>query len=286
MILFTTFFTSTNKPKFSQIENGNSNGVRLKKFNILSMLILAVLISFTACDTVDFGDVNKNPNSPSDASTASLFTNAAKSVSGYIGSATANCYVQYLSNGQYDEESRYQTLNWSPNGYYAALVDLNKGLREDRSATAQLGGATGEVQNAPVAAPVPAQRERVEADLADDAMILSEPMMEAEATEESFFAPQTSQGLAVNRSVDKLVVARDDGIRLLLERQHDVQAHRAVSSRANVARFHDAAGSSRHDIPFVVSHLPSKSDGLQVGRIVRQGPSRPKHRDFSLAAIG
>jgi len=96
------------------------------KFKHISLLFIAVLVSFTSCDTVDFGDTNVDPNSPSDASTASLLTNAQKTVSGYIASTTSNCYVQYLSNGQYDEESRYQTLNWSPNGYYAALVDLQK----------------------------------------------------------------------------------------------------------------------------------------------------------------
>ena len=96
------------------------------KIKNIKLLFIAVLVSFTACETVDFGDINTNPNSPSDASTASLFTNAQKSVSGYVGSATSNCYVQYISNGQYDEESRYQTLNWSPNGTYAAIVDLNK----------------------------------------------------------------------------------------------------------------------------------------------------------------
>lgn len=92
----------------------------------ISTLLFAVLISFTACDTVDFGDLNVDPNSPSSASTASLLTNAEKSISGYISSGTATHYVQYLSTGQYDEVSRYQTLNWSFDGFYATLTDLNK----------------------------------------------------------------------------------------------------------------------------------------------------------------
>ena len=37
--------------------------------NKLALLFLAVMVSFTACDTVDFGDTNVNPNSPSTAST-------------------------------------------------------------------------------------------------------------------------------------------------------------------------------------------------------------------------
>lgn len=97
-----------------------------KNIKKLSLLLFAACVSFTSCETVDFGSTNIDPNSPSTPSTALLFTNAQKSVSGYIASATSNCYVQYLSNGQYDEESRYQTLNWSFNGFYAALVDLQK----------------------------------------------------------------------------------------------------------------------------------------------------------------
>jgi hypothetical protein len=111
------------------------------KIKNIKLLFIAVLVSFTACETVDFGDINTNPNSPSDASTASLFTNAQKSVSGYVGSATTNCYVQYISNGQYDEESRYQTLNWSPDGTYAAIVDLQKVIELNTDADTKVKAA-------------------------------------------------------------------------------------------------------------------------------------------------
>lgn len=97
----------------------------MKKYkNKLALLFLAVAFSFSACDTVDFGDINVNPNSPSTASTALLMTNAQRTVSGYVGTTTANLYVQYLSNGQYPEESRYQTLNWTPN--YRVITNLNR----------------------------------------------------------------------------------------------------------------------------------------------------------------
>ncbi|NVK53686.1 MAG: SusD/RagB family nutrient-binding outer membrane lipoprotein [Flavobacteriaceae bacterium] len=97
----------------------------MKKYiNKIALMLLAVVFSFSACDTVDFGDKNVNPNSPSNASTALLMTNAQRTVSGYISATTANLYVQYLSNGQYDEESRYQTLNWSPN--YGVITNLNR----------------------------------------------------------------------------------------------------------------------------------------------------------------
>ena len=80
-----------------------------------------------------------------------------------------------------------------------ALVDMDKTGREDRSGAAQLGGATAEEPAAPIAS----VRERVEADSADDLM-LSEPEILAE---ESFVAPQVSQGLALNRSADQILAA-------------------------------------------------------------------------------
>ena len=96
----------------------------MKQINKLKTIILAVFISFTACDTVDFGDTNIDPNNPSNPVPSLLLTNVQRGMSGYIASTTSNLYVQYLSNGQYDEESRYQTLNWDTNGAYALLEDI------------------------------------------------------------------------------------------------------------------------------------------------------------------
>ena len=98
----------------------------MKNIHKIKLIILAVITSFTACDTVDFGDTNLNPNNPSNAISASLLTNTQRATSTYIAETEPNLYVQYLSNGQYDEESRYRTLNWSPNDYYAMLEDLKQ----------------------------------------------------------------------------------------------------------------------------------------------------------------
>ena len=98
----------------------------MKKINKLKTLILAVFVTFTACDTVDFGTTNVDPNAPSNAVTSLLLTNVERGMSGYVATTTANLYVQYLSNGQYDEESRYQTLNWGTNGAYALLQDIKQ----------------------------------------------------------------------------------------------------------------------------------------------------------------
>ena len=74
------------------------------------------------------------------------------------------------------------------------LVDAEKGTRQERSATSDVGAAE----------PAPATpRARVEL---DDATVLSEPMAEAE---ESFVAPQASTGIVENRSMDLNLVAPD-----------------------------------------------------------------------------
>lgn len=87
-------------------------------------LILAVVFGFTACETVDFGDTNVNPNNPAQPSPAGLLTSAERSLSGTIAATVPNMYVQYISNGQYPDESRYSGLNFGWAGYYGNLNDL------------------------------------------------------------------------------------------------------------------------------------------------------------------
>ena len=119
----------------------------MKQIKNLKTLILAVLVSFTACDTVDFGDTNVDPNSPSNSVPSLLLTNVQRGMSGYVATTTANLYVQYLSNGQYDEESRYQTLNWGTDGAYATLQDIEQILAinsgDDTKVAAQAYGSNG-----------------------------------------------------------------------------------------------------------------------------------------------
>ncbi|WP_397447321.1 SusD/RagB family nutrient-binding outer membrane lipoprotein [Polaribacter sp. R77954] len=113
----------------------------------IKTLILAVLVAFTACETVDFGGTNVDPNSPSNSVPSLLLTNVQRGFSGITSHRTANLYVQYLSNGQYDEESRYQTLNWGTNGSYATLQDIKQIIEintsEDTKVAAQAYGSNG-----------------------------------------------------------------------------------------------------------------------------------------------
>ena len=46
------------------------------KYIKLLFLSLSFAATFTACDMTDFGDINKDPNEPSEANTGMLFTYA------------------------------------------------------------------------------------------------------------------------------------------------------------------------------------------------------------------
>ncbi len=52
------------------------------------------------------------------------------------------------------------------------------------------------------------------------------------------------------------------GFGVLLEGEHDVQAHRVLAARADVPGFHDAAGGAGDDQPVVLGHRPAEGDGL------------------------
>ena len=60
-------------------------------------LILLTVFPFMACETVDFGDTNVNPNSPSTASTAALLSNAETFIPTIVSEVNSNLMVQYIS---------------------------------------------------------------------------------------------------------------------------------------------------------------------------------------------
>lgn len=90
---------------------------------IFKLLFLSLFI--VSCDSVDFEDTNVNPNQASTAPTSGLLTNAMRSIPGQILATTPLLYTQYLTNGQYPDESRYVSENVSYYGLYSGpLMDL------------------------------------------------------------------------------------------------------------------------------------------------------------------
>ncbi|MFD0993126.1 SusD/RagB family nutrient-binding outer membrane lipoprotein [Tenacibaculum geojense] len=70
------------------------------------------------CESYDFGDTGVDTNNPATPLSASLLTGAQSKIVGTVslsGTATPSLYVQHLSQTQYTEESRYQTINFNWN---------------------------------------------------------------------------------------------------------------------------------------------------------------------------
>jgi hypothetical protein len=90
----------------------------------ISLVLFGVVVA-AGCN--DFGDMNVDPNNPRSAQTDLLLTNAQKSISSVVGSVTPSLYVQYFAETQYDEDSRYQTVQFNFNGWYTGVLkDLNE----------------------------------------------------------------------------------------------------------------------------------------------------------------
>lgn len=119
----------------------------MKKCWHISAIALA-LLAFAGCS--DFGDMNLNPNNPSSPSTAGLLTGALRNVgtiNAQVGPGGANIvpamYVQQFGDVIYIEDSKYKTINFNYNGWYAGplinlqhVIELNTGENTKISASA------------------------------------------------------------------------------------------------------------------------------------------------------
>lgn len=84
-----------------------------------SLLVLATTsVLLVGCESYDFGNTGVDTNNPVEAIPSSLLTGAQSKLVGTVslsGTATPSLYVQHLSQTQYTEESRYQTINFNWN---------------------------------------------------------------------------------------------------------------------------------------------------------------------------
>ena len=107
---------------------------------MIRILFAAVLVAvgLSSC-TDDFTEINSNPNDPAQAPTAYLITQAERSlVNNLIGqgglSDIGQHYVQYLSQSQYTEITRYNTNESSFYGLYnGGLQDLQYVIEQNQS---------------------------------------------------------------------------------------------------------------------------------------------------------
>lgn len=131
--------------------------------NRITKLLLFMGVMAVSCNPGDFGTLNVNPNEPSEANTAALLTAAQTSLpGGVIGQGTIltvsypNLYVQYLSDKQYTENSRYSTIGFNYGSIYTGPLDnlqLIININSD-SATAKEAQVYGSNENQIAAATI------------------------------------------------------------------------------------------------------------------------------------
>ena len=83
---------------------------------------LVLALAFTGC-TNEFGDMNVDPNNPSEALPDLLLTSALQDVSEVAGAVTGALYVQYFAETQYTEDSRYGTEQYDFTYWYTSALN-------------------------------------------------------------------------------------------------------------------------------------------------------------------
>ena len=116
-------------------ENYYMNRIRL------SVAVAVVALGAMACQT-DLTSLNNNPNSPTQAPAAALFTNAvATSVGRWVGAGQLSgteLFAQHLAQVQYVEEDRgrlrTETIDgWFTNAFVAELEDFDKVVQQGKA---------------------------------------------------------------------------------------------------------------------------------------------------------
>ena len=97
------------------------------KKSILYTLLLSLII--VSCTSIDFGDINDDPNSPNTALPSALLTGAQTQMGFTYSDTRPSLYVQYLSNEQYEDESLYRTQRFNYSGYYRTITNLNRVIK-------------------------------------------------------------------------------------------------------------------------------------------------------------
>lgn len=106
----------------------------MKQFQYKRTLLLSGLIGLLASCS-DFGDINKDPNSPQEVPTQSLISYTEKSILNAVRSTTmsiggTDLYVQWLANNTYTDADRYYWLSTTGNSLWSSLYLAQSNLDE------------------------------------------------------------------------------------------------------------------------------------------------------------
>ena len=99
------------------------------KFKFFTLLSAAVLFIGSACNKVNFGEINKDPNRTVEPITSALLTNVLSSIGNNVWDAggvrtMGGLYAQYFSETQYTDASRYSRPNFNFDLYPGVMYDL------------------------------------------------------------------------------------------------------------------------------------------------------------------
>lgn len=105
----------------------------MKRIKYHHILLMGFAMLLAACS--DFGDINKDPNSPQEVPTQSLISNVEKKIMNAVRSTTlsiggTDLYVQWLANNTYTDADRYYWLSTTGNTVWSDLYLAQNNLDE------------------------------------------------------------------------------------------------------------------------------------------------------------
>jgi len=108
----------------------------MKKRIVLAytVILITVLFTFSACDSIDFGDVNTDDDVPKEANTEALMAGAMNSFSQLYGEILPTLYVQYRAQSVYTSAQRYAVSPNSWRNFYVLPLSNLKRIVEINSA--------------------------------------------------------------------------------------------------------------------------------------------------------
>lgn len=93
---------------------------------VACVAIMTVLL--VSCD--DFGNINDDPNNPSEVRTELLLSNSQREMGDVVGAVMGTIWVQYISETQYTDDQEYRNYNANFNTWYTGpLRDLEEIIR-------------------------------------------------------------------------------------------------------------------------------------------------------------
>ncbi len=97
--------------------------LKMKKLKLLTLFFS--ILAFSACDTVDFGNINQDDDSPQEANVEGMMAGAMNqffTLAGRSYHLNPTLYVQYQTQSVYTTEARYGQNSYPWSGYFSGVL--------------------------------------------------------------------------------------------------------------------------------------------------------------------